>query len=295
MPSRKGPRTADTTDRHLLYQRAVQCVEAEIDFVDETFTAIRGREARLLREDFCGTFNTSCEWVRRRRTNIAVGIDIDAATLDWGREHNLSRMSKEQRSRLHPCHGNVLSPPLEARLHGPEDVILAMNFSFWCFKKRATMLEYFRAAYRSLLPDGVFFLDFYGGSDALKEMRERRKIARARKGDEGWLPMSAGPSVYNGPFTYIWEQEKYNPITGDLRCHIHFKFPDGSVMRRAFSYDWRLWSLPEIREVLIDAGFARTTVYWEGDDGKGGGDGNFTATEEGDAGASHICYVTGEK
>ncbi len=43
-------------------------------------------------------------------------------------------------------------------------------------------------------------------------------------------------------------------------CHIDFKFEDGSVQKRAFSYDWRLWILPEIREVLAEAGFRRSTV-----------------------------------
>ena len=62
---------AAKTDRYLLYQRAVQCVEAEIDFVDDTFTKLRGRKAVLLREDFCGTLHTSCEWIRRRKGNIA--------------------------------------------------------------------------------------------------------------------------------------------------------------------------------------------------------------------------------
>ena len=43
---------ADKADRHILYQRAVQCVESEIDMVDETFRILRGRDAKTLREDF---------------------------------------------------------------------------------------------------------------------------------------------------------------------------------------------------------------------------------------------------
>ena len=67
---------AKQADRHVLYEKAVQCVEAEIDMVDQNFKTLRGRRAISLREDFCGTANTSCEWVRRRSTNFAVGIDI---------------------------------------------------------------------------------------------------------------------------------------------------------------------------------------------------------------------------
>lgn len=293
--SNPSPKAAKIADRHVLYQRAVQCVEAEIDFVDETFTKLRKRKARLLREDFCGTFHTSCEWVRRRKSNIAIGIDLDGPTLDWGRAHNLPKLSKEQRTRLHVHQGNVLDPvpPSLTRALGKPEIILAMNFSFWCFKQRSTMLAYFKAARAALAEDGIMFLDFYGGSDALRETRERRKVPRVRKGEEGYFP--PGPTVYNGPYTYIWQQEKYNPITGDLSCNISFAFPDGSMMRRAFSYEWRLWLLSEMRDILAEAGFARTTIYWEGDDGKGGGDGNFIATGQGDAGLSNICYIAANK
>ena len=43
----KQARMAATADRHRLYELSVQCVEAEIDFVDETYRALRGRKARL--------------------------------------------------------------------------------------------------------------------------------------------------------------------------------------------------------------------------------------------------------
>lgn len=78
-----GAFSAANADRHELYQLSVQNVEAEIDFIDETFEQIRGRKGVLLREDFCGTGNTSTEWVRRRESNRAVGLDIDQPTLDW--------------------------------------------------------------------------------------------------------------------------------------------------------------------------------------------------------------------
>ena len=67
-------------------------------------------------------------------------------------------------------------------------------------------------------------------------------------------------------FTYIWEQASFNPIDGMMDCHIHFTFPDGSRMDRAFSYRWRLWTLPELREMLAEAGFRDIVVYWEGTD-----------------------------
>src|SRR5690349_14099396 len=159
----KARTAASYCDKHDLYQRAVQCVESEIDFVDNTYKRLRGRRAVTLREDFCGTANTSCEWVRRRRANRAVGLDIHEPTLNWGRRHNLSALTGEQRQRVDLRRVSVLDEA-GGRVAGGFDAILAMNFSYWCFKERGTMLAYYRAVHQSLAPDGIFFLDFYGGS-----------------------------------------------------------------------------------------------------------------------------------
>lgn len=285
-PSSRKPTLAQRADPHDCYQRAVQCVGAEIDFVDETFSAIRGRQAVRLREDFCGTANTSCEWVRRRSRNLAIGMDLDAPTLDWGKTHNLSTLTKSQRARIDLRQSDVLVEHPDLR--GTLDMVLAMNFSYWIFQKRETLLAYFRRVREDLAPDGMLFMDAYGGFDALKLFKERRKIPRASKGE---------PSVhgFNTPFTYIWDQNSYNPITGELVCKIHFQFPDGSKLRDAFVYTWRLWGLREVRDVLEEAGFRRTTAYWEGDDDEGGGNGEFTASEQGESCASWICYLSAEK
>ena len=82
-------KTADQADRHYLYQESVQDTEAEIDFVEETWQQLRDRPAELLREDFCGTVNTACEWVRRDTGHFAIGIDWDSEVLEWGRQNNL--------------------------------------------------------------------------------------------------------------------------------------------------------------------------------------------------------------
>jgi len=96
-------------------------------------------------------------------------------------------------------------------------------------------------------------------------------------------------------FTYVWDQARYRPVTGELLCHIHFCFPDGSRLRRAFSYDWRLWTLPELQELLAESGFGRVTVYWEGDDSNGKGSGEFTPHAHGDADAGWVAFLVAEK
>jgi SAM-dependent methyltransferase len=271
--SSSGLTLAQQADPHRLYELAVQCAEAEIDFVDATYRRLRGRRAVLLREDFCGTANVSCEWVCRRRGNRAIGVDIDPGVLDWGRRHNVARLTAPQRLRVELIRGDVLRVRTP-----PPDIVSAMNFSYWLFAERRELKRYFRSVKRALAPDGILFLDAYGGYDAFRSIEEEREIDA-----DGWR------------FTYIWEQERYNPVDGGLICSIHFAFPDGSRLDRAFRYVWRLWTLPEIRELLEEVGFRRITVYWQGWDENGEPDGDFKPATEGDADAGWICYLTAEK
>ena len=37
-------------------------------------------------------------------------------------------------------------------------------------------------------------------------------------------------------FKYVWEQKRFDPITHDCEFFIHFRFPDGSALERAFHY-----------------------------------------------------------
>ena len=270
---RRKVTSAAVADRHHLYELSVQCAESEIDFVAQTFEEIRGRKPRHLREDFCGTANVCCEWVQRNARNTAVGVDLDDEVLEWGRQHGLARLTSKQRSRVALIQDNVLNAKSR-----PVDMLLAMNFSYWLFKERSDLLRYFKVARKNLVDDGVMFLDAYGGYDSFREIDEEREI------DDGG----------NG-FTYIWDQDRFNPVDNNLICHIHFAFPDGSVMEQAFTYDWRLYTLPEIRDLLHEAGFSRTTVYWQGWDEDGEASGEFYPAEDADADAGWICYITAEK
>ena len=56
------------------------------------------------------------------------------------------------------------------------DAVLAMNFSYWVFKTREDLRRYFSAVRKSLVADGLFFLDFYSGPDSLKITKERRPL-----------------------------------------------------------------------------------------------------------------------
>lgn len=266
---RIGATMADRADRHELYEESVQNVEDECLFISQTFQRIRGREPKLFREDFCGTASAACYWTRLGKDHRSIGVDIDNEVLEWGRGNRLKKLSPQQQARVSLIQADVMSAQTEA-----VDVVGALNFSYWIFKTRSRLREYCEKVHSALKPDGLFFLDAFGGYEAFEETKEKTKYDN---------------------FTYVWDQAHYYPVTGELICHIHFKFPDKSKLKKAFSYDWRLWTLPELTEVLTEAGFAKSTVYWEGTDEDGEGDGEFTPEVQGEADAGWIAYIVAEK
>ena len=262
--------TARTADKHVLYQNSVQSTETDARFLSRRFTQLTGEPLRHFREDFCGTASLSCEFVKLHRENRAVGVDLDRPTLRWAVRHNLSRLNEGQRGRVRLIRGNVLD------IRRPRvQLIAAMNFSYWVFKSRPVLLRYMKNAYRSLLPGGIFLLDVFGGADAQTEQEERTR-------QDG--------------FTYVWDQARFDPLTHEILCKIHYEFRDGSRMRNAFVYDWRLWTLPELQEVMAEAGFRDRHILWEATDLKTNtGNGVFRRVTKGDADASWIAYVVGSK
>jgi SAM-dependent methyltransferase len=208
--------------------------------------------------------------VRLHRENVAIGVDLDRATLKWGLIHNLSRLPPSIRERVHLARANVLD------LQRPKvDAIAAMNFSYSVFKTRRQLLTYIRTAYASLRPGGMIFLDAWGGGEVQFLLKERRRL--------------------HG-FDYIWEQAEFDPVSHDILCKIHFVFRDGTRMRNAFVYDWRLWTLPELRELMTEAGFADVHVLWEGTDRKARkGNGVFRRVRRGGNEKAWVAYVVGRK
>ena len=63
-------------------------------------------------------------------------------------------------------------------------------------------------------------------------------------------------------------------------------------MKNAFVYDWRLWSIPETRDAMKEAGFSDTAVYWETEH-KGVATGEYVQMEKGDNSYSWIAYIVG--
>lgn len=241
----KGPvRGPKSRDRHWLYQESVQSPDVHFGFFDRVYRQRNGEPPASLKEDFCGTALLASEWVERRRGNTAIGVDLDAGTLAWGRAHNIARLSDDQRRRVKLLRANVLDVT-RPRV----DLVVALNFSYFIFLTRDELRAYFRAARRSLAPGGLFIGDIFGGWEAQKPLTERTR--------------------YRG-FTYLWQLDGFDPVDNFARFHIHFKFHDRGGIRRAFTYNWRLWSIPEIVEILREAGFRHVDVYWEGIDRRSG-------------------------
>jgi hypothetical protein len=57
-----------------------------------------------------------------------------------------------------------------------------------------------------------------------------------------------------------------------------------------------MWSLPELRDILLEVGYKNVGFYWEGTDSDGDGDGNYSRTvdpkEECEA---WVAYLVAEK
>ncbi|MBX9736612.1 MAG: class I SAM-dependent methyltransferase [Phycisphaerales bacterium] len=302
MPARRPTKSAKPTShskapkrslsKHDYYEASVQEPEAEIDFMYQAFKALKRPRPVTVREDFCGTAINSIDWVKAGPKNRAIGVDLDAELLrDVATKRIDARLNESQRERITIIPGDVLSdalltPALKA------DAVLALNFSYWTFKERAVMVSYFKNVRRALTARGLFILDFFGGSDVLVELQERRRVRKF------------------GGFTYVWDQHRYDPVTGDYLCKIHFEFPGKRgrtpsgkpsraadlrpPMRSAFTYPWRLWTLPEIRDILIDAGFSRVEVFTEKENKRGVGTGFWKITQSVPADLSFVCYIVAE-
>jgi hypothetical protein len=256
---------ASRADRHALYQIAVQDPEPEINFVQRVFKRARGRAAVSFKEDFCATAHLATAWVKGHRSRTAIGVDFSEEVLAWGRANVLAPESESVRSRVTLVEANVLDV-----VRPKVDVVGAFNFSYLIFKRRAELVAYFKKAYESLGDDGLFFCDLFGGTEAIVPIVEPRKC---RTG-----------------FTYVWEHESYNPITNEILCHIHFKFRDGSELPKAFTYDWRLWTIPEVRECLLEAGFKDTQVWWDPTDEE-----DYRLTEKEENQLGWLVYIVGVK
>jgi SAM-dependent methyltransferase len=270
--NKSSPKLTDL--KYKLYEASVQEPEWHTHFLPFVHQFYHGRMPKSYREDFCGTAMISHEWVKRDEENVAVGVDLDPTPLSYAKRIHTSGLTASQKKRLKLLRQNVLKPTQQKF-----DLVGAYNFSFCIFHKRAQMLQYFRSVYRSLNPQGSFFLELAGGQGMQDSMKEKRSFSV--------------PGV--GKCLYVWEQLDHDPIQDHNDYYIHFKLPSGRWMKKAFHYSWRLWGVRELREILEEAGFSDTVVLWETANEDGVGSGEYIPLEKGDNDEAWIAYVVGIK
>jgi len=269
--SRKSRTLAQGADRYALYQGAVQAPEVDARlfkrFYKDNFPS---REPLVMREDFCAAAAMACYWVNSPFPRVAHGVDLDSEPLEWGRLHNVSQLKPAHQKRVHLHQGDVLTLRTP-----PADIVNGLNFSYCVFKERSVLRDYFRNVRRNLKREGVFVLDLFGGYEVIQNRQD--------------------PPVRHDGYWHIWDQHSYDPISHAATYFIHFKFRDGSVMKRAFRYDWRLWTIPEVTETLKEAGFPHVDVYWEDADSRGEGSGVWRRRKRGEAEAAWTVYIVAVK
>lgn len=231
---------ASKVDPLSLYQQSVQNPDSDILMIEEVFMELRGVTPLTVREDFCAAGNTACVWVGSGKDRRSIGVDFDAPTVEWGKTHTLVKLPAGARARMSYIVADVRDKENGGQAHPEVDVILAQNFSYFIFKKRDELIRYFALCRERLNDRGVLFIDAFGGPEMLGPVMEETQLEN---------------------FVYVWDQARFDPFTNEIMCHIHFKFADGSELRRAFTYDWRYWTVPELREMLAEAGFSKSVLF----------------------------------
>lgn len=252
-------------DKYEYYSNAVQSPDHDAEFLAQTYEEMNKKAPRILREDFCAAFALCCEWVKLDGQKEAIGVDIDPEPIGYGKNNYLPQLTPAQQKRVTIREQNVLKGSLPQA-----DIIAALNFSYFCLKNRRDLKAYLQGCRDSLNPKGFMIMDCFGGPEC-----------HSPNEHETTYPT----------FSYYWDQDSYNPITHEAMYYIHFKRPGEKKREKVFTYDWRMWSIAELRDLCAEVGFKKTTVYWEGTDRNGEGNGIFKPSEQGEICDAWVAYV----
>lgn len=260
----------DSDTKYQLYIKSVQSPETDVLFYKRVYKELRKKtKAGLtLREDFCGTGIISSEWLKLDKTYKSIGIDLDPEPMKYGQKNFISKLKPDQQKRIQLIQMNVLDKKIPSA-----DIVAAVNFSYCLFRQREQLKQYFQNVYKSLKPNGIYVIDVFGGSQCSDEIMDRTRHKN---------------------YTYYWDQKNFDPVSNYADFAIHFRYKN-KFYKDVFTYDWRVWTIPELREIMQEVGFRNSVVYWEGTARNGSGNGVFTQVKSGEACLSWIAYVAGMK
>ena len=213
--------------RYDLYRWCVQDAPAMCRFLD----ASHGKKPRLLREDFAGPAGLAAEWAGQSERHSAVAIDIDPEPLRHAPAAAGARLKKKVADAM--------------KSKDKADVIALFNFAVCETHDRSRLVAYFKRLKASLRPGGIAALDIYGGSNAF---------------NPGSLSTHARVPETGEKIGYTWQQVHADPDSGMVENHLHFSLGK-KKWKSAFVYKWRLWSIPELRDALHEAGFKQIETY----------------------------------
>lgn len=293
---------ADTSgQRFALYQRAVQHPAGDLSWAlkfHRLYSGVPGAVPLHLREDFSGTSLLAAHWLRGSPLRSALGVDLDRDALAWGHAHNFQGLVGGGRACL--VHANVLDedlkgaalvPPRRRRRKGDDeeddneeedeeekerlrvlrrraDLVLAMNYCVCLMRTRADAVRYLRIALKALTegrPSSSSVCDGDGDTNPgpstgllLFDLLGGRTVERAGVAFDRRNAQTGG--------RFRWEQARFDPFSRRLRSHLRLlpaasKSP-AAAAAATFTYDWRLWTLPEAIDLLREAGHAGDVRVW---------------------------------
>ncbi len=295
-PSANQP-SPESTSREPLdplacYLRAVQHPEAEVIFLLKTYMTHRDKVPAKLKEDFAGTAAIATQWVNYHDANSAVAVDLDRETVQWARRRATFVLPEHRLADL-----SIIQADVRLVEEPRVDVVAAMNFSIFEYHDRSSLLAYFKTARSSLLTDGVLVFDLFGGPSAMQPSTVSTPVPPPMHlGDEDDIARQFDAAGVPEHLTYHWEQRRYDALTSRIDCRIHFGIEDDIVARDAFVYDWRLWTIPELIELLDEAGFTGAAVWCdEVDPETGEGDGIYEPVDDLPDRNGWLVYIVAER
>lgn len=240
-------------DRHDLYELCAQNPPRDARLIHAIWAdGLRRVPSKpVLAEDFCGTAALSAAWCEAFPNGSAIAVDIDPPTIAAAKSRGRSH------AQLHLLRTDVLKVTKAA------DVIAVLNFSICEWHTRQQLVTYLTHARRRLSRGGAIICDLYGGPDAFLPSVTTQSVPLPRPPHPSADRFAALPRGTR--IRYTWEQREADPFSSRVINAMHFEIraPQSRphILQNAFVYDWRLWSVAELQDAMLDAGFKRVQVY----------------------------------